>query len=217
MTTGRNDPEIIREEGVNVPLAQALSSRGLSARAERRSRQGAPDVRIDLGSGDLVLLECKWAGSAGLLQRQLDGRLIGFPEAIGVIGVLYPDRLRGAENERAELEAAGDLRWWLHGSRGTATENPLARSGTVAELADELRTLPLQLEGVDRVAAAAGAVGYALEQAAVQIAKHARISRRIADIIASTDQEKDRARRPAYRVLGPLQCPSLPRSPCISE
>ena len=49
------------------------------------------------------------------------------------------------------------------------------------------------MEGVDRVAAAAGAVGYALEQAATQITKHARLSRRIADIIASTDQEKDRA------------------------
>ena len=51
----------------------------------------------------------------------------------------------------------------------------------------------MELEGVDRVAAAADAVGYALEQAATQVTKHARISRRIADIIASTDQEKDRA------------------------
>ena len=193
MKIKQNDPERVREEGVNVLLAQALRNRGLSARAERRSRQGVPDVRIDLGSGDLVILECKWAGSAGLLESQLDGRLIGFPEAIGVIGVLYPDRLRRAENISAELEAVDDLRWWLHGSRGAAMPEPLVRSGSVAELADELRTLPLQLEGVDRVAAAAGAVGYALEQAAVQIAKHARISRRIADIIANTDQEKDRA------------------------
>ena len=51
----------------------------------------------------------------------------------------------------------------------------------------------MELEGVDRVTAAASAIGYALEQAAVPITKHARISRRIADIIASTDQEKDRA------------------------
>ncbi len=193
MRIKENDPEKVREEGVNVLLAQALRNRGLSARAERRSQQGVPDVRIDLGSGDLVILECKWAGSAGLLESQLDGRLIGFPEAIGVIGVLYPDRLRHAENISAELEAVDDLQWWLHGSRGESLPKPLVRSGTVAELADELRTLPLQLEGVDRVAAAAGAVGYALEQAAVQIAKHARISRRIADIIANTDQEKDRA------------------------
>ena len=193
MRIKENDPEKVREEGVNVLLAQALRSRGLSARAERRSRQGIPDLRVDLGSGDLVILECKWAGSAGLLESQLEERLKGFPEAIGVIGVLYPDRLRRAENISAELEAAGDLRWWLHGSRGAAMPEPLVRSGSVAELADELRTLPLQLEGVDRVAAAAGAVGYALEQAAVQIAKHARISRRIADIIANTDQEKDRA------------------------
>ena len=67
------------------------------------------------------------------------------------------------------------------------------RTGSAAELADHLRTLPLELEGVDRVTAAASAIGYALEQAAVPITKHARISRRIADIIASTDQEKDRA------------------------
>ena len=193
MKIKQNDPERVREEVLNVLLAQALRNRGLSAKAERRSRQGVPDVRIDLGSGDLVILECKWVGSAGLLGSQLEERLKGFPEAIGVIGVLYPDRLRHAENISAELEAVDDLQWWLHGSRGAAMPEPLVRSGSVAELADELRTLPLQLEGVDRVAAAAGAVGYALEQAAVQIAKHARISRRIADIIANTDQEKDRA------------------------
>ena len=60
-------------------------------------------------------------------------------------------------------------------------------------MADQLRTLPLELEGVDRVAAAANAIGYALEQVAAQISKHARIARNIADIIAKTDQEKDRA------------------------
>ena len=62
MRIKENDPEKVREEGVNVLLAQALRSRGLSARAERRSRQGIPDLRVDLGSGDLVILECKWAG-----------------------------------------------------------------------------------------------------------------------------------------------------------
>ena len=67
------------------------------------------------------------------------------------------------------------------------------RSGSAADLADQLRTLPLELEGVDRVTAAAIAVGYALEQAAKRITRHARISRRVADIIASTDQEKNRA------------------------
>ena len=46
---------------------------------------------------------------------------------------------------------------------------------------------------MDRVTAAAIAVGYALEQAAKRITGHARISRRVADIIASTDQEKNRA------------------------
>ena len=140
-----------------------------------------------------MILECKWGGSANLLKGQLEERLNDFPEALGMIGVLYPDSLRHEENTRAELEAATELQWWLHGSRGEATLEPRIRSGSVAELADQLRILPLELEGVDRVAAAAGTVGYALEQAAKQVTRHARISRRIAEIIASTDQEKDRA------------------------
>ena len=201
MTARQNDPETIREEGVNVLLAQLLRDRGVSARAERRSREGAPDVRIELGSGDSVILECKWEGSAGLLESQLEERLKDFPEALGMVGVLYPCGLRYEENTYAGLETATDLQWWLHGSRGTATLEPRLRRGSVAELADHLRTLPLELEGVDRVAAAASAVGYALEQAAKQLNKHARISRRIADVIASTDQEKDRAAAPRIGCL----------------
>ena len=188
----QSDAETIREEGVNVPLAQLLVDHGLSARAERRSRKGTPDIRVDL-RGDLVLLECKWEDSASPLEDQLGERLEDFPEALGVIGVLYPDRLRRAENTRAELAAAADLQWWVHGSLGETTPEPQVRRGSVAELADQLRTLPLELESVDRVTAAAIAIGYALEQAAKRVTGHARISRRIADIIASTDQEKNRA------------------------
>ena len=189
----QNDPETIREEGVNVLLVQLLRDHGLSARAERRSRRGVPDVRVNLRGGDLVLLECKWEGQGALLESQLEERLTAFPEALGMLGVFYPDRLRHAENTLVELEAAADLRWWLHGSRGAKTPEPRMRSGSAADLADQLRTLPLELEGVDRVTAAAIAVGYALEQAAKRITGHARISRRVADIIASTDQEKNRA------------------------
>ena len=188
------DPETIREEGVNVLLAEMLRDRGVSARAERRTRQGIPDIRVQLGSGgDLVLLECKWQDSAGLLEDQLEDRLKGFPEALGIIGLLYPGRLRYEEDTRSGLENAEDLRWWLGGSRGVARPERRVRTGSVADLADQIRALPLELEGVDRVVAAAAVVGYALEQAATQVAGHARISRRVADIIASTDQEKDRA------------------------
>ena len=193
MTTRQNASETIREEGINVHLAQQLRNRGISARAERRSREGIPDVRADLRSGGQVILECKWEESVSLLRSQLDERLAAFPEALGIVGVLYPARLRQEEDTQASLEAATDLQWWVHGTRGNLVAGPRVRTGSVAELADNLRTLPLELEGVDRVAAAADAVGYALEQAAGQVTKHARISRRIADIIASTDQEKDRA------------------------
>ena len=176
-----------------MPLAQLLRGRGISARAERRSREGAPDVRVDLKTGDLIVLECKWDASASLLENQLDQRLSDFPEAVGMVGVLYPEHLKTEEDTQSALEAATDLRWWLHGSRGEKTLDRRVRTGSVAELADQLRMLPLELEGVDRVAAAAEIVEYAVEQSAGQISKHARISRRIADIIASTDQEKDRA------------------------
>ena len=124
MTTRKRNAETTREEGVNVLLAQLLRGRGLPARAERRTREGAPDARIDLPSGDLIIIECKWEGSAGLLETQLRERLQDFPDALGTIGVLYPDRLRRAENTQAELEAATDLTWWVQGTRGSAVSRP---------------------------------------------------------------------------------------------
>ena len=199
MSTAESNPapqsqtETVREEAVNVLLAQALRGGGLLARAERRSQEGVPDVRCELKGGDLVLLECKWEGSASLLEGQLEERLRDFPDALGAFGVLYPDRLRHAEDTKAALEAARDLQWWLHGSRGSKALERRVRSGSLADLADHLRELPLELEGADRVTAAAGVVEHALEQAAQPIAKHARIARRVADIIANTDQEKNRA------------------------
>ncbi len=188
----QHDPETTREEAVNTHLAQALADHGVEARAERRSRRGAPDLRVPLRGGDLVLLECKYEGSAGQLRDQLDERLKAFPEALAVVGVLYPDRLRHAGDVRAALDGTNDLHWWLHGSRGEAVAARRERTGSAEELADYLRTLPLELEGIDRVTAAANLIASALDQAAGRLGKHARIRRRIADIIASTDQEKNR-------------------------
>ena len=67
--------ETIREEVVNTLLAQRLRDQGIAARAERRSRNAIPDIRVTLKSGDTVLLECKWEDSAGQLQHQLDARV----------------------------------------------------------------------------------------------------------------------------------------------
>ena len=110
--------ETTREEAANVHLAQLLCDRGISARAERRSAEGAPDVRADLRSGDSVILECKWEESRTLLETQLDDRLSAFPDTLGLLGVLYPAWLRQEEDTRTALDAADDLRWWVHGSRG---------------------------------------------------------------------------------------------------
>ena len=198
MTTNHAKGETVREEAVNTLLAQLLRGHGIAARAERRSRKGAPDIRVELKTGDSVLLECKWEDSIGLLETQLDDRLENFPDALGTIGVLYPDRLKFLENTQSGLESATDLQWWLHGSRGAKAPERHIRSGSATDLADQLRALPLELEGVDRVVAAAGVVEYAVEQAAQQISGHARLSRRVADIIAETDQEKDR--RAALRI-----------------
>ena len=183
----------VREEVVNVLLAQLLRDHGLSAKAERRGRRGTPDVIVDLRSGDQILLECKWEGSAHLLDDQLEGRLRDFPEALGVFGVVYPDWIKLLENTLSGLRGAADFEWWVHGSRGNVEPEIEVQSGSVDELADHIRTLPLELEGVDRVAAAAGVVAYALEQAADRLNRHARISRLVSEVIARSDQEKDRA------------------------
>ena len=185
--------EPVREEAVNALLAELLGGYGLRARAERRSRGGVPDVRVELRGGELVLLECKWESAAAELDDQIAERLETFPEALGVLGVLYPDRIRFAEDTLAGLRAAHDVRWWAHGSRGAALPERRPRSGSVADLASQLRALPLELEGADRVAAAAAIVGYGVERAAAAIAKHARIALLVADLIARTDHEKDRA------------------------
>ena len=185
---------VIREEGVNVLLNQLLRGHGISSRAERRRRNTAPDIQATLKTGDSILLECKWDDSETALLDQLDERLQQFPDALGILGVLYPERLKHAEDTLSVLGEADDIKWWLHGSRGERMPDLRIRTGSAANLADQLRALPLELEGVDRVIAAAGVVEYAVEQAAQQIDTHARVSRRVADIIAKTDQERERAK-----------------------
>ena len=199
MTTRVKPTEVNREEALNVILAQMLTDRGLKSKPERRGSRGAPDVQVTLRSFR-ILLECKWEGSDTPLEDQLQERRAAFPEALAVLGVLYPDRLRYAEDPQAALEDAHDLQWWqsklptlLDMAKDSPTEPRRLTSGSVDDLADYLRILPLDLQGVDQVEAAAANVAYALEQAAYQLSRHERIARRIADIIAETDQEKDRA------------------------
>ena len=182
----------IREEAVNTLLAEQLRRHGLSAKAERRSQEGTPDVRIELRSGDLLLLECKWEGSAGLLDDQTRQRLDQFPEALGILGIVYPDCLQVAEDIHADLGGAGDLRWRLYGSRGAIVADMPERSVSVEDLAAQLRYLPLELEGGDRVDAAAAIVGYAVNKAVEPVRQHQRLARRISDIIAEADKESDR-------------------------
>ena len=191
MTTAQTDN--IREEAVNTLLAQLLRDYGLTARAERRGRAGVPDILVELKTGDTILLECKWDDVAGLLENQLSERLADYPDTLAVAGVLYPARLKAVDDIQADLATAGDLGWWVHGTRGTAYSARSIRTGSASGLADQLRALPLELEGVDRVVAAAGIVGYGVEQAAQHIATQARIAYQIADIIAETDRENDRS------------------------
>lgn len=186
-------PEATREEVVNTFLAELLTEHQLRARPERRGFQGVPDVRVHVPGGYRVITECKWHTGATALRQQLTARVDAFPDAIGVFGVLYPDLLRTEEDTRAALASAEDLRWWLHGSRGQLMPNALVRSGSVADLADHIRTLPLELQDLDQVAAAADLIRYALGRAAAQIARHARIAARVADLIARTDHERRQA------------------------
>ncbi len=186
--------DTIREEAVNTLLAQLLRDQGVSARPERRNRNSTPDVRVTLKTGDTVLLECKWEDSVSQLESQLDTRLQQFPDALGVIGVLYPQGLKYLDDTREGLESASDFAWWLHGSRGEPMAERRSRFGSLADIAEQLRTLPLELEGTDRVAAAAAVIEHAVEQSAVKLATHERTARRVRDVIAQTDQESDRAK-----------------------
>ena len=87
-------------------------------------------MRVDLKTGDLIVLKCKWDASAGLLESQFDQRLNDFPGAVGMVGVFYPERLKTEEDTQSALEGATDLRWWLHGSRGQKDLRP-ANNGRV--------------------------------------------------------------------------------------
>ena len=195
--------ETVREEAVNVLLGEGLKRRGIAARAERRRQGNAPDIRFELRSGDLVLIECKWESGRAALQAQLDERMAAIPEAAGRVGVLYPDRLKDEPETGAALENASDLKWYVHSSGEEVYPDPIVRSGSLDELADHLRLLPLELEGADRVIAAAAAINHALDQSARELSRHARAARRVADVIASTDKERDRgaARRIGCLVL----------------
>ena len=167
MTTKSNTGgEVIREEGVNTLLAQLLRDQGVSARAERRSRGSTPDLRVTLKAEDEVLLECKWADSVSQLENQLDARLQQFPDALGIIGVLYPEGLKYLDDTREGLENAGDIEWWVHGSKGEPVAQRQSHFGSPADIADQLRLLPLELEGKDRVLAAAQVIEHAVEQSA---------------------------------------------------
>ena len=185
--------ETAREEAVNPLLGQLLRARGIKARAERRSRGDVPDIRYELRNGELVLIECKWESNRADLSDQLDQRIEDFPDAIARVGVLYPDWLKQEDDILDELEHTLNLQWFLHSSRDQVFDDQTLREGTIEQFADHLRLLPLELEGVDRVVAAAGAVGWALDQAASELRNHARVAELIAVAIAETDDEKDKA------------------------
>ena len=189
----RNARETNREEAVNVHLAESLKALGIAARAERRSREGIPDVRVDLIGGYQIILECKYEGSTSLLESQLATRMASFPDAVGIMGMVYPSWMREERDIPDALISATDFEWWLYGSRGVVESTRRVRSGNVEDLADYLRVLPLELEAVDRVHAAAGVVGYALERSAEAISTHARTGRLFAEIISESDHEKDKS------------------------
>ena len=115
--------ETVREEVLNVLLAEILRDSGMSARAERRSGGSIPDVQVELKSEDLVILECKWEGSESLLESQLNERLEQNPQALAIVGVLYPETLmatgrrQGRAGVRRYAPSGGS-----NGSKGKVTE-----------------------------------------------------------------------------------------------
>ncbi len=191
---GGDQSETTREEVFNTDLANMLRDVSLlDARPERRRRNSAPDIAVHLDGGERIIVECKWESAARDLDGQLADRLEKFPELLAVVGVLYPDRLQSTTDARADLASETGLQWFLYGSRGVAVDERTILTGRVENLGRYIRTLPLSLEGADRVNAAAGSIRYAVERASATVHdRHARIGERIAAIIAESDNEKDR-------------------------
>lgn len=214
MTTRQNTTETIRDEGVNIHLAQLLSNRGISEKAERRSRAGVTDVNVDSRVGDQLVLEHKWEEASGLLQSQLDAGLAAFSGSLGIVGILYPDRRQEEDDPQASPKAATDLRLCVPGTQGNSTAGPRVRTGRKGKLGDNLRTLALELEAVDQVAAAADVEGYTFKQAAERVVRCAHISRRLADIITNTGPEKDRSASVSIGCLVPFD--TLARRNCLT-
>ena len=185
--------ETAREEAVNTLLSELLRARGINARAERRSGGDAPDIRIHLPSGDRVIVECKWETGRTALDAQLDQRVNDFPDALARVGILYPDDLKHIDDIAGALERIVKLRWFLHSSKDDVLERRAENDGGINQLADDLRTLPQQIEGADQVTRGTEDVRLALNDSAAAINKHANIGRRIADVIAKADKEGDRA------------------------
>ena len=186
--------ETVREEVVNTLLTEVLRANGIPAKAERRRHGNIPDIQLELKSGDTVILECKWESSASQMDAQLSQRLEQNPNALAVIGLLYPEALKYVDDIKGSLEADRTLEWWVHGSKGETLPNPRSVFGAGTDLAYHMRLLPIELEGADRVVAAAGIIEYGLEQSRKEISRHARVARRIADLIAITDREENRAK-----------------------
>ena len=115
-----------------------------------------------------------------------------FPDAIARLGVLYPDYLKVEDDVGDVLSWLSDLEWYLHSSRAEIYDDPILRKGQVQALAAQLRLLPLEIEGTDRVYAATLEVGYALTEAVRGLNTHARVARLVAEVVAETADEKER-------------------------
>lgn len=100
----------VREEALNVRLADLLTSRGGEARGEEVVSEGGstslPDVRV-LWRGVRMAIEAKHRapGAAAEVIDQARGRLAANLAVVGV-GVLYPPELRDADDPASALPSA---------------------------------------------------------------------------------------------------------------
>ena len=177
MPTRRNDPETTREACVNVPVpscsvtvirARAGAAAGRAQHVRAELRRGHPGVQVG-GIGR------RSEKSAGRPPQGISGRTWARRS--------LPQQLSPCRNTSLRPRRAMVGHVQSRGSRAEADQNRV-------DIAQQLHALP-QLEGGDRVRRR-GCVGYVGGAAG----KYARTSRRIADIIASTDQ------------AGPLPCAS---------
>ena len=136
--------KVFRGEAACKLMADQFVSHGLKVEVDVRRPVGRSNVIADMvvesRRGDQFLIECKGVvRNIERLNKQTDYLLQAFPEALGIVAVVFPDRLRSVDDMEESLRVADDLMWQFCDPHSFTTSRYGWHSGSVEELATQFR------------------------------------------------------------------------------